>query len=87
MTESQGPTLPAPNGILLANPIAMKPQGDISPNSDPLLAMEDDVDEGMDTDENVDIFLNLENIEDVEMSTNSTKSKRIEEVEESMSHA
>ena len=48
--------------------------------------MEDDEEEGMDADENVDMFLNLESIEDVEMSTDSSKKKRVEEGEECSSH-
>jgi len=36
----------------------------------------------MDADENVYMYLNLENIEDVEMSTDSSKRKRVEKGEE-----
>ncbi|KAJ8420605.1 hypothetical protein Cgig2_001738 [Carnegiea gigantea] len=61
-------------------------QDDNSTHSDNLIAMVEDVEKGMDADENVDMFLNLENIEDVEMSTNSTEIKRIEEGEEYNSH-
>ena len=64
----------------------MKAQADSSTHSDNLVGMIEDEEEGMDADENVDMFLNLENIEDVEMSIDSTKRKRIEEGEECKSH-
>ncbi|KAJ8445572.1 hypothetical protein Cgig2_012460 [Carnegiea gigantea] len=62
--------------IVLANPNAMQNQGEDSSNSDTLLAMKNDEDEGTDAKENVEMYLNLKNIMDVEMSTNSTKRKR-----------
>ena len=62
----------------------MKTQGEGSSNSDTLIAMDNDKKEGMDADESVDMFLNLENIEDVEMSTDSSKRKGVEEGEESV---
>lgn len=65
----------------------MMPLGDPPPLPNPCLDMEDMMDEGVDADENVDLFLNIENIEDVEMSTDSAKRKRIEEGEECSSHA
>ncbi|KAJ8441521.1 hypothetical protein Cgig2_026322 [Carnegiea gigantea] len=65
--------------IILTNPNAMTTQGEDSSNSDTLIAMKNDEDEGMDADENIDMYLNLENIKDVEMSTDSSKRKRVEE--------
>jgi len=44
-----------------------------------------DIDEGMNEDENVDVHLNLQNIEDIEMSTDSSKRKRCEDGEETIS--
>lgn len=76
------------SGITATNTIpVMIPKGVSSPlhNLDNVGA--DMMDEGVETDENVDLFLNLENIEDVEMSTDSAKRKRIEEGEECSSHA
>ena len=58
-------------------------QDDPELNSDPLSAME----EGMDDDENIDKFYNLDNIKDVEMSNDSSKIKRAKEGEECSSHA
>ncbi|KAJ8444540.1 hypothetical protein Cgig2_000819 [Carnegiea gigantea] len=73
--------------IVLANLASMKSQDEGSPNDDNLVAMVAGDDEGMDEEENVDMFLNLENIEDVEMSTDSSKRKRVEEGEECTSHS
>lgn len=76
LVTSQG--VPTPfyfNEIILPNPTAMMTNGEGSTNSDILLAMKDDVEEGTDADENVDMFLNLEKIEDMKMSTNSSKRK------------
>ncbi|KAJ8422986.1 hypothetical protein Cgig2_013879 [Carnegiea gigantea] len=58
-----------------------------SPNDDNLVAMVAGADEGMDEEENVDMFLNLENIKDVEMSIESSKRKRVKEGEECTSHS
>jgi len=74
-------------GIVLANLASMKSQDEGSPNDDNLVAMVAGDNEGMDQEENVDMFLNLENIEDVEMSTDSSKRKRVEEGEECTSHS
>lgn len=52
-------------------------------NDEPL----DAIDEGMNEDENVDMYLNLQNIEDIEMSTDSSKMKRYEDGEEATSLA
>jgi len=79
MIASQGVLAPTdPKGIILVNPIGMMSQGDTCPNYDPLNAMEDGVEERMDVDGNVDMFLNFENID---------KRKRIEEGEGCSSHA
>lgn len=48
--------------------------------------MENEDEEGMDAEDNADMFLNLDNIEDVEMSTDSSKRKRDEEGEECSCH-
>lgn len=64
----------------------MKVQDDNSTHCDNLIVMVKDVEEVMDADENVDMFLNFENIEDVEMSIDFTKRKRIEEGDECNSH-
>ncbi|KAJ8423953.1 hypothetical protein Cgig2_008821 [Carnegiea gigantea] len=53
-----------PIGIILENPIAMKTRGEGSSNSDTLIAIEKDEEEGMDANENVNMFLNFENIKD-----------------------
>ena len=71
-----------PNGIVLANLTVMKSQDEGSSNSDELMAMNHVKDEGLDEEENVDMFLNLGNIKDMEMSTDSSKRKRIEEGKE-----
>ncbi|KAJ8442546.1 hypothetical protein Cgig2_026488 [Carnegiea gigantea] len=57
----------------------MKNQDADFANSDTRIAMEKDEDEGLAADENIDMYLNLQNIEDVEMSTDSSKRKRLEE--------
>ncbi|KAJ8433860.1 hypothetical protein Cgig2_032071 [Carnegiea gigantea] len=60
-------TAPAPSnpkGIVLGNLTAMKSQDEGSPNADKLMAIDDGENEGMDEEENADIFLNLEKIED-----------------------
>lgn len=44
-------------------------------------------DEGMDEDEDIEMYLNLHNFEDIEMSTDSSKRKRCEEGEEATSQA
>lgn len=75
-----------PNGIVLANLIAMKIRDGGSSNFDKLMAVENVGDKGMDEEENVDMLLNLKNIRDVEMSTESSKRKRIEKGEECNSH-
>ncbi|KAJ8423877.1 hypothetical protein Cgig2_001543 [Carnegiea gigantea] len=87
LVPEQGVLAPLdPKGIILANPFAMKAQANNSTHSDNLVDIIEDEEEGMDADENVDMFLNLENIKDVEMPTDSTKRKRIEEGEECKSH-
>ncbi|KAJ8421618.1 hypothetical protein Cgig2_008569 [Carnegiea gigantea] len=86
VTLQGAPTPFDSNGIILPNPTAMMTNGEGSTNFDILLAMKDDVEEGTDADENVDMFLNLENIKDVKMSMDSSKRKRIEEDEECSSH-
>jgi len=43
--------------------------------------------DGIDEEENVDLFLNLHKIEDIDMSTDSSKRKRCEDEEEVSSHA
>jgi len=68
--------------IILALPIFMPNQGEDSSNSDPLLAMDNEEVEGMDAEDNANMYLNLEHLVDVEMSTDSTKRKRIEEGKE-----
>lgn len=75
-----------PTSIMLAKPADVKAQGEESPNTDSLNAMEDEEEEGMDAYENAEMFLNMGNIEDVEMSTDSSKRKRMEEGEECNSH-
>ena len=72
---------------MLANLTAIKSQDEGSPNADKLMAMEDGENEGMDEEENVDMFLNLEKIEDVKMSTDLSKRKRVEEGEKCTSHS
>jgi len=72
-----------PEDLLLAN---VQGEGclDASPavNPDPLAVFpEEDVD-GMDEEDNVDVYLNLHNIEDIDMSTESSKRKRCEDGEE-----
>jgi len=71
-----------PDGILLANPLAM--QYDDAPmfGSDPL----DGLNVAIAKEPNVDMYLNLHNIEDVEMSTDSSKRKRTEAGEEATSN-
>ena len=74
---------PLPEGILLAN-IQGEGCPDASPalNLDPLAIFpEADVD-GMDEEDNVDLYLNLHKIEDIDMSTDSAKRKRCEDGEE-----
>ena len=74
---------PLPKGILLAN-IQVEGCPDASPavNLDPLAVFpEADVD-GMDEEDNVDLYLNLHKIEDIDMSTDSAKRKRCEDGEE-----
>lgn len=44
-------------------------------------------DEGMEEDEDIEMYLNLHNFEDIEMSTDSSKRKRCEEGEEATSQA
>ena len=70
-------------GITLASPAAMMIQDDPELNSNPLSAIE----EGMDDEENIDMFRDLDNIKDVEMSTDSTKIKRAKDGEECSSHS
>ena len=41
----------------------------------------------MDAEDDVDMFMNLQNIEDIEMSTDSAKCKRCEDGEEATFHA
>lgn len=65
-----------------ADTSVMNPIGENSLMSDTFLDLEDEGEEGMDTEENADMYLNLDNIEDVEMSSDSTKRKRVEEGEE-----
>ena len=69
-----------PDGILLANALAMQKGQPIAPE-DPL----DALNEGGDDEHNVDMYLNLQNFEDVDMSTDSSKRKRSEEGEEASS--
>lgn len=64
----------------------MKVQDDNSTHCDNLIVTVKAVEEGMDAYENVDMFLNFENIDDVEMSIEFTKRKRIEEGDEYNSH-
>lgn len=47
----------------------------------------DVTDEGLNEDEDIEMYLNLHNIEDIEMSTDSSKRKRCEEGEEVTSKA
>ena len=74
---------PAPLGpedIILANTVAFKMDNLAAPASDPLDALNDDVD-----DAEMEDFLNLQNCDDVEMSSDSAKRKRGEEGEEASS--
>ncbi|KAJ8449461.1 hypothetical protein Cgig2_002258 [Carnegiea gigantea] len=75
------------SGILLTLSIVMPNQGEDSSKSDPLLAMDNEEIEGMDAEDNADMYLNLEHLVDVEMSSDSTKRKRIEEGEECQRNA
>lgn len=78
----EGPDTVDPIGIILENPSPIKTQAQGPSNLDTLFAMENEDEEGMDAEDNADMFLNLDNIEDVEMSTDSSKRKRDEEGEE-----
>ena len=51
-------------------------------NLDPLAVFPEDDMDGMEEEDNVDVYLNLHKIEDVEMSTDSSKRKRGEDGEE-----
>jgi len=77
-----------PEGVILANP-HVAGCSDLDPvvNHDPLDAFPGPVLDGMDEEENVDLFLNLHKIEDIDMSTDSSKCKRCEDGEEVSSHA
>lgn len=70
-----------PDGIILTNMNAML--------EDPFTNDEifNDGDEGMNEDENADMYLNLQNIEDIKMSSDSSKRKRCEDGEEATSQA
>lgn len=68
--------------VTLVDPSIMNNKGENSSNSDTLLNMENDEEEGMDAEENANMYLNLKNIEDVEMPSDSTKRKRVEDGEE-----
>jgi len=85
-----GPSLaePIPEGVILANP-HVAGCSDLTPamNHDPLDAFPGDVLDGMDEEENVDLFLNLHKIKDIDMFADSSKRKRCEDGEEVSSHA
>jgi len=66
------PTFVGPNDILLVNIAIMKQFEDPMVDTAPL----DALNVGMNVDNSVDMFLNLQNIEDIEMSTNLSKRKR-----------
>ncbi|KAJ8436019.1 hypothetical protein Cgig2_007677 [Carnegiea gigantea] len=70
-----------PEGIVLAN---LNVVLEDPPINDETL---NDIDEGMNEDKNVDVYLNLHNIEDIEMSTDSFKRKRCEDGKEAISQA
>lgn len=75
------PTPTNPEGIILANLNAIL--------EDPLVSNDslDDIDEGMNEDENINMYLNLQNVKDIEMSVDSSKRKRYEDGEEATSQA
>ena len=54
---------------------------------DPLDALNEDMPDDMEAENNVDLYLNLHNIEDIKMSPISTKRKRSEDEEEAISQA
>ena len=91
VNPKSGPTLGGniiPKGIILANPTAVTSTGlDPIVNRDPLDALRGPILEGMDEDENINLFLNLHKIKDIDMSMDSSKRKRCEEGEEVTSHA
>uniref|UniRef100_A0A7C9E8S4 Uncharacterized protein n=1 Tax=Opuntia streptacantha TaxID=393608 RepID=A0A7C9E8S4_OPUST len=62
---------------------------DVSPavNLKPLDVFPEAAVDGMDEEENVDLFLNLHTLEDIDMSADSSKRKRCEEGEEVSSRA
>ncbi|KAJ8442759.1 hypothetical protein Cgig2_011029 [Carnegiea gigantea] len=64
-TSKQATTHAEHRRIILARHIVMPNQGEDSSNSDPLLAMDNDEVEGMDAEENDDMYLNLEHLLDV----------------------
>jgi len=69
-----------PDDTILANPTTMNETQDPMIETDPLDALND----GMDVENHVNMFLNLY---DIEMSTNSSKKKRCEEGKEATSYA
>uniref|UniRef100_A0A7C9E662 Uncharacterized protein n=1 Tax=Opuntia streptacantha TaxID=393608 RepID=A0A7C9E662_OPUST len=79
---------PLPEGILLAN-LQVAGCPDVSPavNLKPLDVFPEAAVDGMDEEENVDLFLNLHTLEDIDMSADSSKRKRCEEGEEVSSRA
>lgn len=58
VSEQGFPASLYPKGIILANPFAMEAQAGNSTHSDNLVDMIEDEEEGMDANENVDMFLN-----------------------------
>jgi len=81
MVRALDPTPVGPDDILLANTVMMQGEHSMTP-ADPLDAFND----GGEDDQNIDMYLNLQNLEDVEMSTDTSKRKRSEEGEEASSH-
>jgi len=79
---------PLPEGILLANlQVAGYPDASPAVNLDPLTVFPEAAVDGMDEEDNVDLYLNLHKIEDIDMSTDSSKRKRCEDGEEVSSSA
>ncbi|KAJ8421584.1 hypothetical protein Cgig2_029900 [Carnegiea gigantea] len=62
-----------PDGIILANLTAFLPTNDPNLVPNPLDALNEDILDDMEAENNVDLYLNLHNIEDIEMSSDSTK--------------
>jgi len=85
--HTPNPGLVILDGIILANLNAILPIDDPNLVPDPLDALNEDMLDDMEAENNADLYLNLHNLEDIEMSSDSTKRKRSEDGEEATSQA